>query len=90
MREKHRKLVIDNFGNMVGAGLQVLESLFKMPFLTVKSMSEITGKPKPSCYKLLQRFEQSNILVKHPSPRKRNRFYTYKEYLALFRRPQSK
>lgn len=83
LRERHRELVSDKAERKTGIAMRLLETLFYRPIVTIESVQEITGLTYPSASRLVSRFESLGIL-RETSGRKRNRMYSYSDYLAFF------
>nr|VFK53959.1 MAG: Fic family protein [Candidatus Kentron sp. TUN]VFK55973.1 MAG: Fic family protein [Candidatus Kentron sp. TUN] len=83
MREDHRDKITDNFKYMAGDGHRVLEGLYKTPIISVKNISEITGKSFNASNELVTRFQDIGVLTE-VTGQSRNRKYVYQEYIDLF------
>lgn len=83
LREKHRGLIVEEFGNVAGNGLKVLEKLFLKPYITVKQIESFTGVTFSAANNLMGKFENVGILTEITG-QKRNRQYEYSDYLNLF------
>ena len=82
LREQDVKKV-SNLGKSTKSALSLLESLYKSPIITVKSVEKATGLSPSNANALVEKFVNLEILEK-VGERKRNRRFVYKKYLALF------
>ena len=83
LREKHRALIVENFGQVVGNGLKVLEDLYSQPIISVKRIMDLTGVTFAAANQLMRRFEEVDVLVEITG-QARNRRYQYSDYVNLF------
>jgi len=83
LRERHRMLIVDNFGQVAGNGLKVLEYLFKNPIISVKLIMDLTGVTFAAANQLMHRFEEIGVLYEITG-HARNRRYEYSDYVNLF------
>ncbi len=83
LREDHRNRITEGFGRAASNGHRVLEHLYRHPVVSVKEVQAITGTSYPAANNLMQRMEQSGILVEILE-RSRNRAFMYTSYVNLF------
>lgn len=83
MREEHRWIVNENFGQAAKNGHLVLEKLYNKPIISVRDVQNITGTSYRSSSQLLARFTDVKIL-KEGTGYQRNRRYYYSAYIDLF------
>jgi len=83
LREKHRLLIVQNFGQVAGNGLIVLEDLYSRPIISVKRIMELTGVTFAAANQLMGRFEEAGVLIEITG-HSRNRRYEYSDYINLF------
>ena len=83
LRERHRTLIVENFGQVAGNGLRVLEDLFSQPIISVKRIMNLTGVTFAAANQLMQRLEEVGVLVEITG-QARNRRYEYSDYVNLF------
>jgi Fic family protein len=83
LREKHRSLIVDGFGQTVRNGLKVLERLYSLPVITVKQVQQLTGVSFQSANDLVGRFVKHGILAEFTGG-SRNRRFRYGAYIDLF------
>jgi Fic family protein len=83
LRERHRWLIVKNFGQVAGNGLIVLENLFSQPIISVKRIEKLTGVTFAAANQLMSRFEGAGIL-NEITGHARNRRYEYSDYVNLF------
>ena len=83
MRESHRWIVNENFGQAAKNGHLVLERLYDQPTISVRDIQNITGTSYKSSSQLLARFTDAKILIEGTGYQ-RNRRYYYSAYIDLF------
>lgn len=83
LRERHRSVIVQNFGQVAGKGLIVLEHLFTQPIISVNRIRELTGVSFAAANTLRGRLEKSDILFEITG-QSRNRRYEYSDYVNLF------
>jgi Fic family protein len=83
LREKHRSLIVRNFGQVAGNGLIVLEHLFSQPIISVNRIMELTGVSFAAANTLKGRLENIGVLVEITG-QARNRRFEYSDYVNLF------
>ncbi len=83
LREKHREIIILNFGRSVGNALKVLEYLYSHPIVDVKTVEEIINASFTAANELVQRFVKIGILHEITG-RTRNRMFKYSDYINIF------
>ena len=83
MREEHRWIVNENFGQAAKNGHLVLEKLYNRPIISVRDVQNITGTSYRSSSQLLARFTDVEIL-EEGTGYQRNRRYYYSAYIDLF------
>jgi Fic family protein len=83
LREKHRSSIVENFGQVAGNGLRVLEHLYSQPIISVKGIENLTGVTFAAANSLMGRFERVGIL-NEITGHARNRRYEYNDYVNLF------
>ena len=83
LREKHRRLITNNFGRVAGNGLTVLEHLFTTPIITVNDVVGLLGGSYTTANNLVYKFIENSLLVE-ATGNSRNRRFRYSEYIDLF------
>ena len=83
LREEHRQLITDSFGRSAANGLRLLESLYRVPVTSVKSVSRISGLSFRSANLIVNRFADEGLLVE-TTGQKRNRLFQYHPYTDIF------
>jgi Fic family protein len=83
LRERHRSLIVENFGQVAGNGLRVLEHLFTQPIISVNRIMDLTGVTFAAANQLMHRLEDVGVLVEITG-QARNRRYQYNDYINLF------
>ncbi|MDR3424654.1 MAG: Fic family protein [Alphaproteobacteria bacterium] len=83
LREDHRRLIIERFGNSSGNAMRVLEHMYERPYLTVNTVKEMLGISFPNASKLIDKFVNAALLVEITG-RSRNRIFRYSSYMDLF------
>ncbi|MDQ3701968.1 MAG: Fic family protein [Chloroflexota bacterium] len=86
LREQHRDLITARMGRGVGKGLQLLESLYQRPIVSVPVVSEVTGLAFANASALVRQLAGLGLL-REITGRKRDRRFSYYSYLALFDDP---
>ena len=74
---------ITKLGQSAEMGLKLLNSLYENPLIRVKDVERITGLKNPNALVLVYKFEKLGLL-KEISGKKRNRIYSYENYIQLF------
>lgn len=82
LRDRHRDLMQEKNAGI--NGLRLLESLYTRPLVHVKAASADLGVHYVTASKLIERFQDLGLLVEITG-RKRDRIFSYKPYLDLFR-----
>jgi Fic family protein len=83
MREEHRERVTMEFGRAAAHGHRVLESLYRHPILSVRSVQAVTGTSFRAANQLVARFVSHGIL-REITGNARNRKFRYEPYVSLF------
>lgn len=83
LRERHRRLVTERFGRAAGNGLNILETLFRSPIVTISQVQKNLGITYPPASALVQRFVEAGILFE-TTGQERYRVYQYSPYINLF------
>ena len=83
LREKHRSMVQQMLGRAAANGLQILETLFERPFLTVAQIQTYLGVSFPPASSIARKFCELGIL-KEITGQERYRIYSYRPYIDLF------
>lgn len=84
LREKDMQTVYA-LGRSGKIGLLLLQSLFRLPIVTVKKVEEFTGLSRPNANKLVDRFVQARILEQIDKKKEYGRSFVYKKYFDLFK-----
>ncbi|MDP8246586.1 MAG: Fic family protein [Candidatus Tritonobacter lacicola] len=84
MREDHRRNIMEKFGTRSGNAINLLEHLYWNPIISVSSVMGITKLTYANANKLVRKFEAMELLTELTGKR-RNRKFSYKPYLDLFR-----
>ena len=84
LRERHRHVITENFGQTAANGHRVLERLYEFPLVSVKDVQNIIGTSYPAANNLVKRFVEARILNEF-TEQTRNRLFGYDDYLELFR-----
>lgn len=74
---------ITKLGRSTENGMVLLKRLFKVPMVRVKDVEYITGLKNPNALSLVNKFVQIGLL-KELTGNKRNRVYSFQEYISLF------
>jgi Fic family protein len=83
LRESARTLIAGRLGRRAASGLQLLETLFRIPIVDVASARRATGLSHPAANSLVAAMVDAGILAE-VTGRKRNRVFRFEEYLSLF------
>jgi len=71
-------------GRASARGKILLDSLYKAPLVQIKTVERVTGLKNPNALLLVAKFEKLGIL-KEITGRKRNRVFSYQNYINLFK-----
>ena len=82
LREKDMAKV-SSFGRSAERGMKLLQFLYKTPMVKIADIETITKLENPNALKLASKFVLAGIL-KEITGRRRNRVYSYREYIDLF------
>ncbi|MBI3443580.1 Fic family protein [Candidatus Woesebacteria bacterium] len=82
LRENHVAKVA-SLGRSAEKGMLLLNSLYRTPIVRVKDIEQITSLSNPNALVLVSKFENLGIL-KETTGQRRNRIYSYLDYIALF------
>ncbi|HXA43315.1 MAG TPA: Fic family protein [Candidatus Solibacter sp.] len=82
LREEDRGKVTKNLGRGAGAGLQLLESLFQLPVVSVQRAAAAADLSFANANRLVSTFLELGIL-REITGRRRNRVFAYDAYLGL-------
>ena len=83
MREEHRALIVNNFGNHGGKGARLLEKLYERPTITISDVCDYIGVSFPNASSLVEKFRQNQLLFE-VTGNHRNRIFLYQPYIDLF------
>jgi Fic family protein len=64
-------------------GKILLDFLYKAPLVQIKNVEQVTGLKNPNAIALVSKFVKLGIL-KEITGQKRNRVFSYKDYIELF------
>ena len=82
LRENHVRKVT-SLGRSAEKGMLLLNKLYRTPIVRVRDAEMITSLSNPNALTLVEKFEKLGIL-KETTGYKRNRVYSYEDYIALF------
>lgn len=83
LREAHRSLIAEKFGNHAGKAMRLLERLYRRPFTTVGDAKELLGISFSNASTLIDKFTDGKILVEMTG-QSRYRVFLYAPYVVLF------
>lgn len=83
LREEMRDLVGAELGRRAGNGLQLLEHLFRNPYVNVKMVGDVTGLSQPAANSLTNAMEEVGVL-REVTGKKSYRIFGFSRYLELF------
>jgi len=84
LREGTRERLIGNLGRRSGSGLALLDSLFREPVVSVKTVERKLRLSQPAAGALVAALEGESVLVEITG-RRRDRLFEFRPYLRLFR-----
>lgn len=82
LKELNKQKII-KLGKSSYIGDRFHTALFRAPYVRIRDVERITGLSNPNAILLVRKFEDAGIL-KEITGRKRNKVYSYKEYIQLF------
>jgi len=74
---------IPSLGRSAEKGMVLLNKLYTFPMIRIKDVEKITGLSNPNALALVSKFVREGI-IKETTGYKRNRVYSYAEYIKLF------
>lgn len=83
LRDENRRSINGNMGAGAGSGLHLLDYLFEQPIISVRLVEQHLKSSFVTANKLVGQFIKLGIL-NETTGRRRNRRYSYTQYLALF------
>ena len=83
LRETKRTQIANEFGRRSRSALRLLESLFRQPYVTVRTVRRTTDLSQPAANALVNAMEQAGIL-REVTGRRRSRIFQFHEYMSLF------
>lgn len=83
LREKHRSIISDQFGNSAGKANKILEHLYRRPTVSINNVKDILGVSFPNASTLVDKFVRNGILHEITG-NSRNRRFFYHSYIDLF------
>ena len=83
LREKHWHLIAKNMGGQAAEALQLLDTLFQHPIISLPQVERLIKGSKDSAQKIVVEFQKLGLL-KEVSGRVRNQQFAYLPYLELF------
>jgi Fic family protein len=83
LRESHRSAITENLGRAAANGHRILESLYKSPIISVKTVSDLSGTSFAAANELVKKLVAVGIL-KEMTGQRRNRSFRYDDYISLF------
>jgi Fic family protein len=86
MRDEHRRIAVEMFGQGAANALHVLEALYRGPIVSVANVRQLTGLTKAPANQLVARMVDLGLLVEITG-QKRNRQFRYDPYVWLFDDP---
>lgn len=88
LREKHRRVITDNFGRAAANGYRVLDHIYERPIISESEAQKVMGTTYVPANKLVARMVDCRILRKI-AQRTRYRSFAYQEYIDLFHETES-
>ena len=83
LRENHRSAITEHLGRAAGNGHRVLESLYRLPFVSVDDVMRLTGTSYTAANNLVAKMVNCDILHEYTG-QSRNREFEYRSYMRLF------
>jgi Fic family protein len=83
LREEHRELISQNMGRNANRGFRLLDYLYGQPIINVRIAEKLLSSSYVTADKVVQQLTRLKIL-KAMSRQKRNRRYSYTDYIELF------
>jgi Fic family protein len=83
LREGHRSIISDKFGNSAGKANKVLEHLYRRPTVSINNVRDVLGISFPNASALVDKFVDTEILVEITGQARNRRFF-YSPYISLF------
>ena len=83
LRENHRLLIAERFGNHAGKAMRLHERLFERPTVTVNDVRDLLHISFPNANALVDKFVDAGLLVE-TTGQARNRVFMYELYVNLF------
>lgn len=83
LRETHRTAITENLGRAAAHGHRVLETLYRTPIISVKTVSEIGHTSFAAANELVKKLTKIGVL-KEMTGQRRNRSFRYDAYIDLF------
>lgn len=83
LREEHRSIISDKFGNSAGKANKVLEHLYRRPTISINNVRDELGISFPNASALVDKFVASEILFEITGQARNRRFF-YAPYINLF------
>jgi Fic family protein len=83
LREEHRSIISDKFGNSAGRANKILEYLYRRPTVSVNNIRDEFGVSFPNANALIDKFVENQMLFE-TTGQARNRRFLYAPYIDLF------
>jgi Fic family protein len=77
------KARLATLGRLAGSATQVLDAMFKYPIANISSLAASTGLTPATIGKALDALQNQLGIIRELSGMKRNRIYTYSEYIEI-------
>lgn len=83
LREAHRSVISDKFGNSAGKANRILEHLYRRPTVSINNIRDELGISFPNASALVDKFVENEMLFEMTG-QARNRRFLYAPYIGLF------
>ncbi|ATU94215.1 Fic family protein [Phyllobacterium zundukense] len=83
LREQHRSIISDRFGNSAGKANRILEYLYRRPMVSINAVRDELGISYPNASALVDKFVSNGLLIEITG-QARNRKFFYAPYINLF------
>jgi DNA-binding MarR family transcriptional regulator len=77
------KSKVTGLGRISGSAIQVLDAMFARPISNISALAKATGLTPATIGKALDSLQYDAEIVREVSGRKRNRIFTYTEYIQI-------
>jgi Fic family protein len=83
LREQHRNLILEHLHGSAGNAFQLLDQLYRRPYVNVTGVAKSLGTAFPTANALIDALERLEIL-REVTGQARNRIFVYQPYIDIF------